>query len=295
MPPFPAFPSCAGLEEAIRHNIFTLYLFSKTDIKTTIAPITMLAICCAPVCEMRRTDNIVQTIFWLWLQVLHFNLVNQSSAASIAEDLKNKPFRPLPSQRITLEQALILRYVCLFVGLSLSATFSLTVFLLNIAFVVSIIVYHNFHGDGHWLSKNVLNALGYGFLEGGATLIAGCDRHHFGSLSRLSIILSVAIIATTVHAQDFQDQIGDKAVGRRTLPIVFPILSRYLTFFGIISWSFALSLIWNLDFVTQTAVVLLGTAVAARYLALRTVGDDKYSYILYNVRSSFILVLYLLI
>ncbi|KAJ7631331.1 UbiA prenyltransferase family-domain-containing protein [Mycena polygramma] len=283
MSPSSALLYLTGLGRATCYNVFTLYLFTQTDIKTTLIPISVFALGCAPICELRSTTNTLQTVLWIWLQLLHFNLANQTSVTSIKEDCKNKPFRPLPSRRITLQQARILRYVC-FVGvLSLSATFGLAVFLCNVGYTILIVSYHDFHGDSHWLSKSTVCAFGYGFSEAGATLVAGCDRHHIGGLARISIILSVAIIATTIHAQDFQDCEGDRLAGRQTLPIAFPVLSRYLTSFGIIGWSLVLSRVWSLDFVARAAVILLGMIAGVRYMVLRSVRDDEHSYILYNV------------
>jgi 4-hydroxybenzoate polyprenyltransferase len=133
----------------------------------------LFAISNAPVCAMQRTSRALQCVFWLWLQLLHFNLANQTSAGSVEEDLRNKPFRPIPSGRVTLQQALTLRYITLLGGLVLSGTYGLHILLVNVGFAILIIMYHDFHGDSHWLSKNVMNAIGYGFFETGATLIAG--------------------------------------------------------------------------------------------------------------------------
>ncbi|KAJ6540318.1 UbiA prenyltransferase family [Mycena capillaripes] len=222
-------------------------------------------------------------MFWLWLQLLHFNLANQTSSTSIDEDCKNKPFRPLPSGRVTLRQAMILRYLCLACGLALSASFGLPIFFINVGFAGLIVMYHDLHGDSHWLSKNLMNAFGYGFFEAGATLIAACDRSHLGERTTISLSLSFAILATTIQIQDFQDCEGDTLAGRRTLPIVFPKLSRYITLFALIAWSIILCRVWSLDALAQLALISLGSVVGSRCMALRSVRDDEITYCLYNV------------
>ncbi|KAJ7461956.1 UbiA prenyltransferase family-domain-containing protein [Mycena latifolia] len=280
----PDFSLFSRVRGTVRYNIITLYLFSKTDIKTTFIPIVRksLSFSFTPVCHMQRTLSAMQCMFWLWPQLIHFNLANQTSAGSVEEDRKNKPFRPIPSGRLTLRQANILRYICLICGMTLSATYGLHILLVNVGFAALIVMYHDFHGDSHWLSKNLMNAVGYCFFESGATLIAACDRHHFGALAKLALGLSLAILATTIHAQDYQDREGDRLAGRRTAPIVFPSISRYTTLVGLIGWSIILPRIWQLDIIAQSAVILLGTLVGVRCVAFRTVKDDEVTYFLYN-------------
>ncbi|KAJ6504033.1 UbiA prenyltransferase family-domain-containing protein [Mycena vulgaris] len=265
------------------YHVLTLYFFSRTDIKTVFVPVTLFALVCAPACHKQPTSRAMECMFWLWLQILPFNLANQTSATGITEDSENKPFRPLPSGRLTLRKAKVLRRMVLFFGLALSATYGPQIFLINVGLVILVIIYHDFHGDTHWLSKNIMNAGGYAFFQSGSTLIAACDRRHFGELAKLSLILSFAIIATTIHVQDFQDREGDGRAGRRTLPIVFPVKSRYTIFFGLTSWSIILCRVWPLNVITQWMVMLLGTVVGCRCVALRTVRDDEFTYFLYNV------------
>ncbi|KAJ7701202.1 UbiA prenyltransferase family-domain-containing protein [Mycena rosella] len=264
---------------SIRYNILTLYLFSRTDIKTTFLPVTLFSIGCAPACNM---GSALQCMFWLWLQLLHFNLANQTSRTSVEEDSKNKPFRPLPSGRITLQQAIILRYISLISGLALSAMYGLRIFLINVGFAVLIVMYHDFQGGSHWLSKNLMNAAGYCFFEAGGTLIAACDRQRFDDLAKWSLMMSLAILATTIQAQDFQDREGDRTAGRRTLPIVFPVISRYTMLFCLPGWSVILGHVWQLDLMARSAVIILGTIVGFRYFTFRTVRDDEWTYFLYN-------------
>ncbi|KAJ7437244.1 hypothetical protein B0H11DRAFT_1936146 [Mycena galericulata] len=44
------------------------------------------------------------------------------------------------------------------------------------------------------------------------------------------LALSSDIIGSTIHIQDFQDRDGYKKAGRRILPIIFPVFSRYASF-----------------------------------------------------------------
>ncbi|KAJ6496295.1 UbiA prenyltransferase family-domain-containing protein [Mycena sanguinolenta] len=274
--------------KTLRYQLETLYLFFATDIITTIMPVVIFAVSCAPVCPQQRLSRTIQCIFWMWLQILHCNLANQTSATSLKEDLTNKPFRPIPSGRVTLAQVIVWRYICLACGLLLSALYGRRVVLANIALTIVIVMYNDGRAAAHWFSRNLVNAVAFGVLETGATLVAACDHHRFGEAAHLSLIFSFGIIVTTIHTQDFQDRVGDKMTGRRTLPIVLPVLSRYTIFVGVIAWSVVLSRVWRLDLLAQIPLTLLGTIVGFRCSMLRTVQSDKLTYVLYNVSSSFL-------
>jgi len=100
----------------------------------------------------------------------------------------------------------------------------------------------------------------------------------------LSIIIISSILATTIQAQDFQDVDGDKSVGRKTLPIVFPNLSRYTPMISLFFWSFYLTAIWEIGRIGTLAFYALAAIVGLRYYLLRTAKEDEISYCLYNVR-----------
>lgn len=103
----------------------------------------------------------------------------------------------------------------------------------------------------------------------------------------LSICCSIGIFATTIHTQDFKDVAGDAAVGRKTLPIMQPILSRFTVPVVLITWSVGLWSIWQLGWYTAIAFDLLAAVTSARFFFLRSVSDDQTSfYYWYNVSSS---------
>lgn len=94
------------------------------------------------------------------------------------------------------------------------------------------------------------------------------------------------MFASTYHVQDFKDIEGDRLVGRRTLPIMFPTLSRQSVVVGLLAWSVALAVIWNLDVLAACVLLCLGATVGVRFLLYRTVPEDQVSFYLYNVRLS---------
>ena len=118
-----------------------------------------------------QTSHVIQCVLWLWLHILQFNLSNQ--VRDPEEDKRNKPWRPLPSGRITLANALILKYITTVVCLSVSYSYSTCVLISSASLSLAIPIYHEMHGDQHWLSKNLMNSIGYSCFATGATLVAG--------------------------------------------------------------------------------------------------------------------------
>lgn len=90
------------------------------------------------------------------------------------------------------------------------------------------------------------------------------------------------MLATTIHAQDFRDEDGDRAVGRRTIPLVFPRIARYTMLVMLPAWSLALATMWKLGDLTAP-FVLVAVFIGGRFVIVRTVCDDDMSYTWYNV------------
>ena len=96
-------------------------------------------------------------------------------------------------------------------------------------------------------------------------------------------MLSAGINATTIQAQDFKDVHGDRAIGRRTLPIILPGVARYTILAGLTLWSIGLAWIWKLDWATASVFLSVAGIVASRFQLLTSVKDDQISYYWYNV------------
>lgn len=105
------------------------------------------------------------------MHILHFDVANQYLNPS--EDKMNKKDRPLPSGRISPENAKILRWALLPACLALSASYGPLVLNTSIVFAVLTILYNELHAHTwHWFIRNIINASGMALFEIGATLIA---------------------------------------------------------------------------------------------------------------------------
>jgi 4-hydroxybenzoate polyprenyltransferase len=99
----------------------------------------------------------------------------------------------------------------------------------------------------------------------------------------LAVALSSTVFATTLHAQDFKDEEGDRLTGRRTLPTIFPKAARFSMMIGVPLWSYGLSCVWRIDALSTTAFVVYGAFVGTRFVLYDTVGADKQSCKYYSV------------
>lgn len=185
------------LPSLLSRHLYTLFLFTKSDIKTTVIPIvsplsplpfantypetqTFLAAASAPMTDIFRLPH---AVFWIWFHLLQFDVSNQT--LSPEEDENNKKDRPLPSKRITFQNAIFLRWALVPACWALSICYSVEVLYASIALVALTVSYDElgFHSM-HWLVRNVNNAAGFAAFEVGATLIAGATRRHVSAWLR---------------------------------------------------------------------------------------------------------------
>jgi hypothetical protein len=113
----------------------------------------------------------------------------------------------------------------------------------------------------------------------------GCEPYSLEQDVKVAILINAALIATTIQAQDFKDIDGDLAIGRKTVIVLWPRLSRIVQLFVLPVWSLALGIIWRLSLTATSALVIYASAVGGRYLMLRTPKDDRKSFFYYTVRQ----------
>ncbi|EJF55707.1 hypothetical protein DICSQDRAFT_73107 [Dichomitus squalens LYAD-421 SS1] len=169
----------SGLRKA-RYFLYTCLLFTKSDIKTTLIPVSLLASASAP---LRNVSRLPHVLFWVWLHLLQCDLSNQTMDPY--EDEQNKNYRPLPAKRRSLQEALQFRWYIVPACLVLSAMYSAEAVYANIALAGLTVLYNEFHAHrGHWVLRNLVNTCGLAFFDLGATLIAGTDPVALSQFSR---------------------------------------------------------------------------------------------------------------
>ena len=212
----------------------------------------------------------------------------------------NRPWRPLPSGKVTVDQAIILRKAVVLLCIGLSSSYGRDAVLFTVGLAVATFLYDEVGLSAHPVGKNFCNTLGYAMSQGGATLLMSkhAPRHNTAHLPNLhipgnrdkldsvsitAIVLSGATIFTTIQAQDFPDVEGDAAIGRMTLPIYAPRFARWFTLFATVAWSVFYCWVWGLGVVSSACLVLLGLYVGGRYSLLCAPEADRKSYVMFNV------------
>ncbi|KAI0704551.1 UbiA prenyltransferase family-domain-containing protein [Earliella scabrosa] len=267
----------AALRESCVYHAYTAFLFTKSDLKTILFPVTAFACAVAPVYSFRR---LLLGMTWIWAHQLMCNVSNQASTP--AEDALNKPWRPLPAGRVSERKARLLRWLVVLACLTLSASIGLDLLCVTLGLLLTTFLYDEMGLAGHYIGKNLCNIGGYTTIEIGATKLMGATRD-LDRVSMFAVCLSGALIFTTIQAQDFADTEGDSALGRVTFPIYAPEFSRTFTLFALIAWSCGLSAFWDIGPAYRAAFIGLGALVGWRYYSKRTVEADCRSYVLYNI------------
>jgi len=260
----------------IRYHLWTCFLFVVDDIKTIIIPCTVFSLVTSPIpCTPQRMALVLG---WIFLHLLLCDVSNQSTSS--LEDEANKPYRPIPSGRLSDETAkrllVVLYGVCLLVSYYLD--------LLQCSFILGLLAfgYNTLDMSRHWLAKSLFNAAAYVCFEYGGTFLAADGR--VDDIARTALWITFSVIAFTIHSQDLKDIEGDRLSNRLTLPIRFgEEVSRVAFLLGLLGCSVAVPHVWQLCVALRLFFVAFGAYIGVRTYRERTVAQDKRNFKTYNV------------
>lgn len=274
----------AAMRRSPLFHLYSIFLFTRSDLKTIVFPQTVFAISAA--LSLQKDDlgiiasRLPQLILWIWLLLLVECIANQRLPDSIEEDAINKPWRALPSGRLLPEEALkILRVV---IPVTAATAFTLGAFTPTVSFMVLVWMYNDLEGsDVGPISKNLLNAGGlasWGWggiavLSGGASAL---EAQTWNVLAKW-ILLTGAVVITTIHAQDLPDVKGDAARNRKTLPLLYgQAPTRWSLAVAVVFWSVVCPWFCNVQMLGVWGVVVaLGSAMAGLTLCSWRERTDK--------------------
>ena len=273
---------------SIPHHLYTIYLFTASDLKTILFPSTFFALCSSlsltdltttssPTTILSRTPLI---LLWIYLNLLPFNISNQNRPSAILEDRINKSWRPIPSGRISATNAkyLMLSFYAIAV-LTSTILHALTPCILLICLGY---LYNDLSGaDYSPLLRNILNAFGFtSFFLGGIMVASGPLTP---TLSIWLLIIAL-IVFSTVQMQDIPDQAGDSQRGRKTVPLVIgDEPARWSVAAPVAVWSVIVPTFWGTGVWGYVLPVGLGMMVAARVVLKRKVEGDKRTFKIWNL------------
>ena len=304
--PIPSLHRLMSVVATCTYHAHSLWLFTLSDLKTIVGPSFVFgvtnALAGAEYGLKFPEEGINGAIFqrlprillYVWINLLPFDISNQTSSDAIKEDRINKPWRTLPSGRMTpqLAKYLMLAFYLFALGVS-----SMTGGLKQSVTLVCIGTWYNhFAGaDSSCLVRNLINALGYVCFTWGAMEVAlGFPLPLDTRLIKWFGVVA-AVIFTTVHLQDMSDQLGDRIRGRKTVPLVIgdgP--ARWMTAITMIFWGYVCPRFWNSIMTVAALGFVLAGGVAARYLVLRTVEADRLTFKLWNLWMTLVFLLPLL-
>ncbi|KAM0254293.1 hypothetical protein ACHAQJ_006933 [Trichoderma viride] len=201
---------------------YLIWEFTESNFPTFVIPNTAFGILGA-LASSRLADGQTPSLWQLaqcfpkvvafnWYNVLIFDLANQRSEESIKEDLINKPWRPIPSGKVTGEQTR--RFMLVAIPIALALNYYFGVWKEGIFIQILTWLYNDLKG-GDEVVRDLIISIAYGCFNHGSLQIALSARAtvNQGGMTWISIISGV--ILTTMQVQDLKDQDGDRTRGRR--------------------------------------------------------------------------------
>lgn len=278
---------------SVPYHLYTIWLFTRSDLKTIVIPSTAFGLVCTLSGPVLTTGpslliadvakRIPVTAFWAWINLLPFAIDNQRQQNSIKEDTENKPWRPLPSKRLTPEQAKstmkVFYLIACLSSLYLGGTWQ-CITLIGLGYC-----YNDLGGaDSSCVTRNFINACGYICFTSGSLQVASDLSVALLRPVAYQWLLTIGlVIFTTIQLQDMYDQAGDSLRKRWTVPLVLgDSAARWTIAVPVGIWSWFCPSFWQLGFTGFAIPVLLGALIIWRILAVRTAKDDRLSFRIYN-------------
>ncbi|KAK0629346.1 UbiA prenyltransferase family [Bombardia bombarda] len=265
-----------------------VWLFVESDLITFAIPNTVFGILGAAMTKSGLVDGPppllsdvllkrgLAVFLFNFYSLLLFDLGNQRSSLSVSEDRVNKPWRPIPSGRVTSQQAR--RAVLLVVSpAALCLNHVLGIWKEGLLVQVLSWYYNELHGSDEPLFREALIAFSYG-VGNSTSLLLAIDRPRGNTISRRGhswIAIISAVILTTMHVQDLKDQEGDRLRSRKTIPLLFgERFARRAIAVMVPFWSCVCASFWRLAWQDYCLPLALGLIVAWRVMVKQTPRED---------------------
>lgn len=265
-----------------------IWLFTESNFDTFVVPNTAFgvlgAFASSVLIEGYQQPPTALEILWRfplalafnWYSVFIFDLSNQRSPESIEEDRINKPWRPIPTGKVTGAEA---RHALLVaIPLVLLFNYLLGVWRQGLFILILTWMYNDIRG-GDEVVRDLIISVAYGMFNSASLEIAvGGGEYTDISISRGGLIWTTMIslvILTTMQVQDLKDQAGDRTRGRRTIALwIGDRFSRMSIAFFVCFWTIACLFFWDLRPYGYVVPAATGIVTAYRVLSKKTSKDD---------------------
>ncbi|KAF6228820.1 hypothetical protein HO173_011668 [Letharia columbiana] len=291
-------------ETLVQYCLKTLWLFTFSDFKTIVVPSTAFAILTAVSGPSLTTNSSVPSLSdlyprlplvlsWTWLTLLLVDIANQRHPGSVLEDSLNKPWRPLPSGRISTFGARRLLLIAIPSVLAITKFFLPQGLPVTIIAIIGSYMYNDLGGaDESFLVRNLMNAAAITCFGAGAAQVAIGEQVALNVDAYRWLAIIAAIVTTTIQVQDMEDQEGDRARGRVTIPLFLgDVTARHSIALLVSAWSFVCPAYWGLNALGYVLPGAVGLTIAGRTLTMRNVQADKDNWRAWNI---WMMTLYLL-
>ncbi|KAF2201737.1 hypothetical protein GQ43DRAFT_448595 [Delitschia confertaspora ATCC 74209] len=267
------------------YHLCTLWLFTKNDFVTFCIPTTLFALLSAlsgPILTTNPSPSpfsllsrIPLALLVVWSNLLVFDIANQRHPTAVEEDCINKPHRPLPSGRITVEQTKWLLFWLAPVVLGLNWGLGCeqeTLLLFTMTWM-----YNDLGGsDASPLIRNLLIALGYGLYSAAASRVAVESGFQLSGKGYAWIAVVTGVMLVTQHICDLKDVEGDRVRGRKSIPVVLgDEMARWSVAGPIVVCSVLCPGFFGLGLLSYLSTAMIGGVVAFRTLRYRDLKSDK--------------------
>lgn len=285
-----------SVEEDLCYHAKSIWFFTYTDLKTIVGPETAFGILSAlsgPILTTNPSPDfsvilgrIPRVAFWCWINLLPFAIDNQRQPEAIKEDGENKPWRTMPSGRMSPTHAKWLMW-CLY-PVAIVASLKLGGLKQCLALIFLGWWYNDLGGADHdCLTRNFINACGFLSFASGATEVASRSAllgSPFKPIAWSWFLVIGAVVFTSVHTQDMYDQAGDGLRGRKSVPLTIgDHYARWSIAVAMAVWSVACPTFWQLGPGTYAMSTVTAAIVTFRTLTKRSVAADKLTFRIWNL------------
>ena len=245
------------------HFLITLWLFTESDVATFVVPDTAFGIFGALAGPLLTTNpsphpgiilsRLPQVVLLNWANLLVFDLANQRHPTAVIEDALNKPWRLLPTSRVTVSETLQLLLFSLQSVLAVNwilGAWEETILLFTLTWM-----YNSLEGrDQDFITRNLIIGCAFILYNRDALRIACGRGHEITGLGYQWVVLISCVTFTTIQVQDMKDQEGDRTRGRRSVPLtVGDRAARWTIAVPVLIWSIVCPLFLGLGFLGYLA------------------------------------------
>jgi 4-hydroxybenzoate polyprenyltransferase len=215
-------------------------------------------------------------VLFNWHNVLNFDLANQRWPESVVEDRLNKPWRPIVTGKLTMDQAR--RSMLVTIPSALLVNYALGVWRQGVFILILTWLYNDIRG-GDEVVRDLIISIAYGLFNSASLEIALGGQSGINPDGVVWTAIISGVILTTMQIQDLKDQAGDQTRGRKTIPLFLgDTVSRVSIVLFVILWSCICPLFWQVGLFGYGVSGVLGALVAIRVSLKRNPKDDALSW-----------------